>query len=148
MYSSPRPIHHYSYFTSVGDSLAGVIGEGPKLIFDLADTDVSKSVDVQFNELVYLKDGLIQCKGAPFGATVDIDIIHPVYGLLLSFGKQVPVYGDFPISLDTEDRASLPSGLIVRVTTHNSSGQNGDDPAAAFKVPGRLELYRPKQPGV
>ena len=85
-----------------------------------------------------------------FGAMVDIDIYHPhpAIGYLLSFGKQVPVYGDFPITLNTEDRAKLDQGLIVRVTVYNATGAPGEDAAAAFQVLGRLELYRPKPAGL
>lgn len=149
VYSSPRPMHHYSYFSSVGDGVGG-IGTGPKMLFDMADTDVSKTIDLSYNEHVYLKDGLVQCMGAPFGATVDIDIYHPnpAIGFLLSFGKQVPLFGDFPIALNTEDRASVPAGLIVRVTVNNATGSGGEAAAANFKVFGRLELYRPKPAGV
>lgn len=145
VYSSARPMNHYSYFSSVGDSVG--IGDGNQLFFNLTAGDVSKTVDITYNEHVYLKDGLIMCTDAPFGALVDIDIYHPVFGFLLSFGKKVPVYGNFPIMLNTEDRASVPPGLIVRVTVFNSDGQDGRDPASAFRVFGRLELYRPKPPG-
>lgn len=146
VYSSPRPMNHYSYFTSKGDGTA--IGNGNSMLFSMLDTDVEKSVDLTFNELVYLKDGLVHCKNAPFGATVDISVVHPLYGILLYFGKEVPVYGDYPITLDTEDRASLPQGLSIRVTVRNSTGLNGEDAPQAFKIFGRLELYRPKPPGV
>ena len=64
--------------------------------------------------------------------------------LLLYFGKNIPIYGDFPIQLDTEDRASLDKGLIVRITVRNSPGTDGMDPPAAFSVYGRLELFRLK----
>lgn len=147
VYASPRPMNHYSYFTSCGDGPSG-LGTGDRLLFDMATTDSLKTIDVQFNEHTYLKDGLIMCKNAPFGAVIDIDIIHPSAGYLLSFGRGIPAYGDFPINLNTEDRASVPAGLIIRVTVHNSTGVDGDDPAAAFKVFGRLEMYRPKPAGI
>jgi hypothetical protein len=146
VYSSPRPMNHYSYFTSRGDG-AG-IGDGERMFFSMEASDVEKTVDLNFNELVYLKDGLVHCKNAPFGATVDIAVRHPVYGHLLYFGKEVPIYGDYPITLNTEDRASLPQGLTVRITVRNATGLYGEDAPQAFKIFGRLELYRPKPPGV
>lgn len=157
VYSSPRPMNHYSYFTSKGDGTYDPNGatyadmikfaEGPQVLFDMKATDVSKTIDITYNEIVYLKDGLMLPKNAPMGAHIDMDIIHPVAGYLLSFGKAVPVIGDYPISMNTEDRAYLVQGLIIRFTCVNATGQNGHDAAADFKLMGRLELYRPKPPG-
>lgn len=146
VYASARPMDHYTYFTSRGDTPTK-IGEGDQLIYNILQTDSSKSVEVTFNEDVYLKDGLVMATGAPFGATVTIDVIHPVGGLLLSFAKNSPIFGDFPIAMDTEDRAYVPKGLILRITINNSTGVGMEDAPASFKVIGRLELYRPKPPG-
>lgn len=150
VYASPRPMNHYSYFTGSGDDPTDPndIGGGNKVIFDMSASDTSKSVEVQFNEDVYLKDGLIISQNAPFGATIDIDVVHPLAGHILYFGKNIPVYSDYPIQLNTEDRGFVPKGMKIVMTANNSNGQNGEEPAAAFKVYGRLELYRPKPPGV
>ena len=145
--ATDRPMNHYSYFSCAGDA-PSAIGGGNQALFSLLSTDVSKTVDISYNEDVYLKDGLIQPKDAPFGAMVDIDIIHPVYGALLSFSKLTPIVGNFPIEMNTEDKAFIPQGLIVRITIHNATGLNGHDPAVDFKVMGRLELYRKKPAGV
>lgn len=143
VYSTPRPMGYCSYFTSAGDDPVNGTGEGARALFDMKSTDVSKAVDLSFSENVYIKDGLALPKGAPFGATVCISVVHPVYGHLMDFCKYAPLMGDFPSSMDTEDRALIPAGLIIRITVHNSTGLGGEDPPADFKVVGRLELYRP-----
>lgn len=144
---SPRPLDHASYFTGSSDDGLSV-GGGNKLLFNMADTDVTKSVDMVFNEDVYLKDGYMIVHNAPFGASIDIEIVHPAVGHLMYFGRDIPVLGSGFFPLDTEDKAYIPVGLIIRTTVNNASGIGDEDPAAAFKVAGRLEMYRRKPEGV
>lgn len=150
VYSTSRPLSHITYFTGAGDDMANPgpagKGEGPKLIFNMAADEYEKYVDIQFYEDVYIKDGLILAEDAPFGACIDIDIRHPLYGEIETFGKNSPIIGSGWFPMNTEDRAFLPKGLIVRVSVHNSRGAAfGEAEPAAFKVLGRLEMFRPKQ---
>ena len=144
VYSTPRPIGHYSYFTSSGDggNDPSDIGTSPRCQFRLTPQDESKSLDITFNEDIYLKDGLMLPRDAPFGAAVDIEVVHPVNGLILFFGKDAPIMGSVPLELNTDDRALIPKGMIIRITVHNSSGLNGEDPPTDFVLAGRFEIYR------
>lgn len=144
VYSTPRPIGHYSYFTSSGDDKddPNAIGTSPRCQFRLAPEDASKTLDITFNEDIYLKDGLMLPRDAPFGAAVDIEVVHPVNGRILYFGKDAPIMGSVPLELNTDDRALIPKGMIIRITVHNSSGTNGEDPPTEFVLAGRFELYR------
>jgi hypothetical protein len=149
VYSTSKPLDYMTYFTSLGDDmtnpdLSAGRGKGDCIMFNLKSSESEKTVDVQFNQDVYLKDGLIHISNAPFGATLDIDAIHPYYGFVDTFGRGIPLMGDGWIPLDTEDKASVPKGLIIRLTVRNSDGSNNTDASADFKVAGRLELYRPK----
>lgn len=144
VYSTPRPIGHYSYFTSSGDSGEGQdnIGTSPRCQFRLTPQDSKRSIDMTFNEDVYLKDGLMMPRDAPFGAAVDIEVVHPMGLRILYFGKDAPIMGSVPLELNTDDRALIPKGMIVRITVHNASGLEGEDPPSDFVMAGRLELYR------
>jgi len=168
VYSTSKPLNHYVCFQGADDivtephpdgsphtphfsnTLITDIGKGSKLTFRLTSTMDTVSKDFTFNENVYIKDGYIITKGAPFGATLDIDIIHPLYGLLFPFGRAVPVFGTGWFTMDTEDRGYLPKGLVIRITVNNSTGTEtnlDEEPPATFNVFGRFELYRPKPPG-
>lgn len=135
VYASCRPLNTYTVFHGGGDN-------GNLLLFNLSSSDVNKEVDLTYTSGVWIKDGYIISKNAPFGAKLNVDIVHPVNGVIRSYCKDVPIFGDGWFPLDTEDRAFIPSGLILRVTITNSSGTNGEDPATAFKVAGRLEMFR------
>lgn len=146
VHASPKPVGYTSYFSSCGDTGTGDVtghGQGNCLKFRMLSTDSVKSVDVTFSEDVYIKDGLILPRGAPFGASVDVEVVHPVYGVLFAFCRHANILGDFPVELDTDDRAHLPLGLILRITVRNATGTGDDDPAADFVVAGRVELFRP-----
>ena len=144
VYPSSRPMNHYTYFASEGDSGApGTYGGGPRAEFKMLSTDVSKSVEVTFNELVYLKDGLIMAPNAPFGACVDVEVLLPNDYFILYFCKAVPLYGNFPVELNTEDRATLPQGWKLKMTIYNSTGTGDHEPPADFNVSARFELFRP-----
>lgn len=148
VYSTSRPLGQYvTYFTGAGDNLTtGERGGGDDLVFLINNTDVSISKDVSFSEDVWVKDGFIICRDAPFGASVDIDVVHPLYGVLESFGKKIPVAGTGWFPLDTEDRAFLPKGLIVRITVNNATIETVHEPVPDhWHLAGRLELFRSKQ---
>ncbi len=169
VYSTSKPLNHYVCFQGADDRvneephedgsphlphfsepLISDIGKGEKLTFRLTSKTPFLTKEFEFNQNVYVKDGYMIVKDAPFGATADIDIIHPQLGILFPFGRKVPLFGTGWFPLDTEDRGFLPKGLKLRITVHNSSG--GDDnldeeTPATFFMFGRFELYRPKPPG-
>lgn len=145
LHATPRPMGYTSYFSCAGDGPEGV-GTGERLLFNMMASDTAKSVDVTFSEQVFLKSGLALPEDAPFGATMDIAVVHPVYGHLQYFCKQAPVAGSHPADFGTADSARIPQGLIIRVTVHNARGIDGEDAPRAFKLAGRMELYRPKLP--
>jgi len=118
------------YFTGAGD-------DGTPLLFDMASTDTVKSVDITFNSDIFVKAGQILSENAPFGASVDIEVVHPTYGVVGQFGNRIPVLGSGIIPLDSENSSAVPAGLILRITVHNS-----DIAPAAFKIAGRIEMLK------
>lgn len=142
IYVTSRPYGTITYFSSAGDDAVNGIGEGNKLLFSLTAIDTSKTVDLQFNEDVWIKDGFIMCINAPFGASIDIEVVHPTNGVIARFGKKIFIYGTYNYQLDTDDRAKILQGNILRVTVNNSSGTGGEDIPGIFKVLGRVEFFR------
>lgn len=143
VYPSCRPHGTTSYFAGAGDDATLGVGNGPRLLYKLTAADSSKFVDITFNEDVYVKDGYMITRGAPFGAYIDVQIVHPSFGTVSTFCARVPVLGDGWFPLDTEDRALLPAGMIMRITVHNSDPSDGiQDPATDFVLAGRVELFR------
>jgi len=140
-HSTAKPLGWYSYFTGAGDMGMGNtgFGMGTKILFELEATDVSKTIDITFNEDVYIKDGHMITLDAPFGACMDVEIVHPnpLVGHLIWFAKMIPMCWTNQYQLNTKDKSFLPMGLIVRMTLRNSTTE-----PIAFKVQGRLELYR------
>jgi hypothetical protein len=117
------------------------------MLWNMAASDVSKSVELEFTETVYLKDGYIIAKDAPFGAYLDAEIMydHPTYGWIVvaSFARKVPIFGTGWFPLDSEDRGEIQQGMKLRLTIYNSDNSDGiQDPAADFKAAGRLEMFR------
>ena len=150
VYPTSKPIDHYVCFQGAGDS-PDEIGGGEKITFYLTSRTEKIVKEFVFNEDVYIKDGYMISKDAPFGACIDIEIIHPVYGIVvMAFGKKVPIFGTGWFPLDTEDRGYLPKGMIIRITVWNSQGDDGiatEEYPANFYVAGRFELYRKKPVG-
>jgi hypothetical protein len=151
VYATSKPIDHYVCFQGAGDSET-TIGGGTKVVFHLTSKEDKVSKTFTFNEDIYIKDGYIISKEAPFGASLDIEILHPIYDIVLStFGKEIPIFGTGWFPLDTEDRAFLPKGLRTRITVHNSRGidetnrEMNEQSPADFWVSGRFEMYRPKK---
>lgn len=155
VYATSKPLDHYVCFQGAGDlpktQTDDGIGMGKKLSFNLASTDDRVTKDYTFNEMIYLKDGYVIVKDAPLGACFDVDIIHPLDGLIQTFARRVPLYQNSWIPLNTEDRALIPQGLIIRITVYNAAGGISDDEdvnfyedsPATFAFSARLELYRP-----
>jgi hypothetical protein len=147
VYATSKPLDHYVCFQGASDSV-DEIGGGNKITFHLSSKTEKQTKEFTFNEDVYIKDGYMITKNAPLGACIDIEIIHPLYNIVvMAFGKKIPIFGSGWFPLDTEDRGFLPKGMIVRITIWNSNGtdENLDEEYPAnFYVSGRFELYRPK----
>lgn len=118
-----------SLYTSEGDN-------GAAMMFDLEASDTSKSVDLTFNDVVFIKSGHIMTKDAPFGATLDIEVIHPVDGKLFDFGRAIPLFGTTAVPLSSDEIAEFPAGLILRITANNAAT------GVSFQVTGHLEIIR------
>jgi hypothetical protein len=147
VYSTSRPMGYITVFSGAGDGGDGFAnrGKGSEILFNMKASDVKKHVDISFNEDIYIKDGGLTSVDAPLGAHIDIDVVHPVYGIVLdNFGVKVPVFGTNRWPLDTDDRALIPKGLIVRISCVNATGLGEHDAPADFKLAGRLELFRKK----
>ena len=154
IYSTTIPLGWFVAFQGAGDdiNLPGQQGQGQgeKIIFHLTSRDESLTKDFVFNEDVYVKDGYMISKQAPFGSSLDIDVVHPVYGPIMSFGKKIPIFGSGWFPLNTDGRAFLPKGMILRITVYNSNGGTGianapdEQPPADFWLAGRFEIYRKK----
>jgi hypothetical protein len=140
IYASPRPLDTTTFFSGAGDDTG--VADGERMLFSMTDQDAEKHVDLTFSETVYIKDGHFVSRDAPFGAYLSATIRHPVAGEVGSFARMVPVVGSWPIDLNSDDRGKLDQGLILRITVGNANGTDPQDPAAAFKVAGRLEFYR------
>jgi len=147
VYATTIPMGHHVCFQGSGDTDT-VIGAGEKMAIHMTSRDTSKTVDITFNENVYIKDGYMITRDAPFGASIDIDIVHPTGALIMKLAAKVPVFGTGWFPLDTDGRALLPKGIIMRVTLHNSDGGTEvgqstiEQPPADFWLSGRFELYR------
>lgn len=135
-----KPTGHYTYFTGEGDDISNsTIGGGSSLNFSMTSTDTSKTVDMQFINNVYIKDGYVITSNAPLGASLDVTVVSPDDGSTVAiFANKVPLLGSNTIPLNAEDRAGIDQGLILRVTVHNSSNASSD-----FQLVGRMELFRP-----
>ena len=140
IHSSPRPDGMTTYFSGAGDS--GGIGLGNRMIFNLTASDASKSVDLNYSEDVYLKDGVINYKDAPLGSCLSVEIIHPINGIVKKYATKLPLLGTGRTDINSEDSGKIDFGLKVRVTVYNSDGTGDQDVASAFKVCGLLEMYR------
>lgn len=146
VWSSSKPHGTVTYFTGVGDDVDSnpqVIGGGAELIFNLSANDSIKTVDIEFTEDVWIKDGYaLMDQLPPLGAYMNVFVVHPTYGIVGSFGRKIWLVGGGEVVLNTDDRSMMAEGLILRVEIHNSDGIGYHDPAAAFIVTGRIELFR------
>lgn len=141
VYPTQQPWGFNTAFTGAGDD--GGFAAGPKLLFSLAAQDSEKSVEISFDDEVYIKDGWVIPVNAPFGAGVDIAVLdEPNGNPVFWYCKNVPLLGDCPVVLHTEDCHYFPAGTILRFTAKNAAGTGGEDPPGAFKAAVYLKLYR------
>lgn len=153
-HASPRPLNTTTYFTGAGDLYTGGSwqrGKGAKMLFQIKSDEASKTVDIIFAEDIWIKDGFMIVEGAPFGASLDIEIVAPAgavapaaYGEIVvnRYGNKIPLLKNGWFPMDAQDGGKVPFGMIVRLTVNNSDGQNDEEPAATFKVAGRIEMFR------
>ena len=75
--ASDRPANNYRYYTSRGDNMTtGKIGEGPHMTFWVPPGEM-QSVDVQFVQDCYAKDGQAHYYGVEDHCHVEVQIICP-----------------------------------------------------------------------
>ena len=85
MFSTPSQDGTYLYFTSKGDDISsGVIGKGQVMAISNQSGLLSSSVECQFSEDIFLKDGFLFWENAIFGDTVSLEIILPANTPVLS----------------------------------------------------------------
>ena len=149
VYPTTIPDGWHVCFQGSGDSETDV-GGGEKAIFAMTSRDDEMTKEMYFNTDVYVKDGYMITKDAPFGAAVDICAVHPLYGALTPFAADVPIFGSGWFTLETDGRAFLPKGIGLRITVKNSNGGTAmgqspfEQPPADFRMAGRFEVYRKK----
>ncbi len=142
VYTSPRIENTTTYFTGSGDN--GGVGSGSRVIFKLTSDDLSKSKTLIFNEPVNIKDGIITTENAPFGSSIDVDILDPEDNVVLRFAKTINLLGDGIVYLNSEDSEQIFTGLKVKITVKNSDPNRDpdEDSPTDFKVVGNIEMYR------
>lgn len=138
--ASPRPDDTNTYFAGAGDDQS--LGDGEEVIFNMSSSDTSKSQDIYFSEDIYIKDGLIQFQSAPLGSYFEVEIIHPVSGVVGTYCKRNWMLGDRVVYLNSENNSKIANGLGLRITIYNSDGLGDHDTACDFKVCGILEMFR------
>ena len=141
-HTSPRKEGTTTYFSGAGDSVSQA-GKGERIIFNMLSTDISKTKTITYKDLVYIKDGIITCVGAPIGSYLDITMHHPTYGEVGAFGKTFNLLDDNVFYLNTDDSDDLPIGIEMKITIYNSVSLDDDnEPPKDFKVIGNVEMYR------
>jgi len=144
VWASPRPHNTSTYFTGSGDDVANnIIGGGANLIFKMSAADAVKTIDIEFTEDVWLKDGYaVLDQLPPLGSYMNIFVVHPIAGIVGCFGRKLWFLGAGEVVLDTDDRAKISKGLKIRIEVHNSDGIGDNDPPSSFVVTGRIEMFR------
>jgi hypothetical protein len=137
---SPRKMGQFTYFTGSGDGTQ--VGDGAQILFKMLASDPSKSKDISFNEDVSIKSGEIFYTDAPLGAYLNVEVVHPVDGVIGRQLNKVPLLGSGRIDVLSEDSNTIPQGLSIKISVHNADGMGESDPASDFKVCGFIELYR------
>lgn len=102
--NTPRPEGTFLYFTSAGDDIEnGVIGKGSHLVIDNTIDSVSeRSVEVQFLDDIYLKDGYAFWENATCGDYLDCEVVLPA---------------NTPMPIDTKNgNADLVNGRVTYIT--------------------------------
>lgn len=142
VHPSPRPSNMSTYFSSVSDNTG--VGDGSDLlIFNMTISDSSKSIDIVYSDLVYIKDGFVACQNAPLGSLVSAEVYDPTGTTKIgAFVYKAALLDTMPVPFDTEDKGTLPAGYILRLTVYNSNGTGDQDAAADFKAIARVEMFR------
>jgi hypothetical protein len=141
VYPTRRPENTTTLFVGAGDHVPvstepAVIGGGATMKFSMTSADTTKESDLVFTEDIYVKGGYAIFENAPYGSYYDIEIHHPIGGKVGAFAVKCPMMDTGMYDMDPDDVAILPQGMIMKVRITNSS------PATAFKVVGRLEMFR------
>lgn len=126
---SARPSGTTTFFTGIDDY-------GVSLDFNMTDQDSSIVKNLTFDEDIWIKDGGIQYKDAPYGAYFSVEVVHPQGGILAVYCKNVFILGTEIYPLNSEDKTLLQQGLIFRVSLFNAPTPTN------FKAVGWLEGFR------
>ncbi len=145
---SPKPFGTNSMFFGAGDHPTNGIGQGQCFALKMTASDVSKSIDITFNEAIYMKDGMIYRENAPFGSCLDVEVYAPnpvpppndfKVGIVVA---RLQLWGTGPLPFTSDDSMEIPLGIIFRVTVYNATGTGDHDPATDFKVTGYGDAFR------
>ena len=142
-----KPIGTTTFFSG-GDETGG-----HEIVFNMAANNTSKSVDLQFNQEIYMIGGEVSFIGAPLGAHFSIEaiyVIDSVETVHSSYGDKIFILGTGSRQYVSQDRDPIPNELapgipmFLRLTLYNSDPTvNAEhDAAAAFKFCGNLFTYR------
>ena len=139
-YISNKPIGTTTFFCGASDNIG--ISDGQKIIFNMLLTDSNKYVDIIWNEDVYLIGGFIRSENAPLGSYMKLVLMTATDTVIASYGQTINLFGTDTYYLIAPESAQIPIGLKFRIQVYNSSGSNGEDNPANFKIVGNLILYR------
>lgn len=139
-----KPLGTTTYFSG------GCEADASEIVFNMTANDSSKSVDLQFNQTIYMIGGEVSFKDAPLGAHFDIScwIGGETPTKVSSYGDKIFILGTGSRQYVSQDRDPVPSEaapgvpMFLRLTLYNSSGTGEQDAAAAFKFCGNLFTYR------
>ncbi len=132
--TSIKPFGTTTVFTGAGDDIT--TGDGARLLFDIADTDISKLVTLGFNTDIHIKDSIIIRESAPFGAYLDAYVSDANDNIVAKILNKVSIFGNGILKISSEDVMLIPSGYKLNVQIFNSSSK------VAFKVAGIIQIYR------
>ena len=158
--ASSRPRGTKTTFTMRGDHATNGIGEGTIMEWDMAsitaaDGRKKKTIDVTFNEEIWIKEGCVYFHNTNKGTFCNMSVVCPAGGYVIVNGNpvQVPVdtvvsryvihhfiQGDCPMGdeLNTEEAQenALPIGYIVRLEVDGPEADTDGNGYVSF------ELYR------
>ena len=149
--SASRPLDCTTYFTMAGDDT--LIGNGKELKWDFSNTDDDitegvpsgfkrKRIEFSFNELIYLKEGTLYWKEAPFGSYIDIYIVNKSPEIKVAhyvnkhFVMDTCAIGDEVNTEQASKGVSTDLKFWLEITVPDITGYEN------FKGYSELELYR------
>lgn len=145
VFSSNKPVGTTTFYSG-GDE------HGHEIVFNMLATDASKSVDLQFDQIIYMIGGQVSYAGAPLGAHFSIECRIDLGGgsstAVSSYGDKIFFLGTGGSQLVSQERDVIPPevspgvAFFLRLTVYNSSGTGEHDAPAAFKFCGNLFTYR------